>query len=95
MPKPPVNRWNAVSILCTGASCAAAQALKGRRFLSGSTPRLPLADCTSPAACPCTYRKHPDRRAGPRRESEASGIRSSSPVKPDRRAGRGRRSTDQ
>jgi hypothetical protein len=94
MTKPPAHRWSAVSISCTSAGCAAAQALKGQRFLSEAAPRLPLAECTSPAACACVYRKHPDRRAGPRRESEASGIRSASPVKPDRRAGRGRRSTD-
>jgi hypothetical protein len=94
MAKPPATRWSAVSIVCTGASCAAAQALKGQRFLSGAAPRLPLAECATPAACACVYRKYPDRRAGPRRESEASGIKSASPVKPDRRAGRGRRSTD-
>jgi hypothetical protein len=94
MVKPPANRWNAVSIVCTSASCAAAQALKGRRFLSGAAPRVPLADCATPAACPCTYRKHADRRAGPRREADESGLRRASPVKPDRRGGRGRRSSD-
>lgn len=94
MVRQPTNRWNAVSIICTGASCAAAQALKGQRFLSSAAPRLPLADCASPAACPCTYRKHNDRRAGPRREVDASGLRRSSPINPDRRSSRGRRSTD-
>jgi len=92
MAKPPV--WNAVSIVCTSGSCEAARASKGRRFLSAAAPRLPLADCTSPGTCPCTYRKYPDRRAGPRRESETTGMRSRSPVAPDRRASRGRRSTD-
>jgi len=89
----PANRWNAVSILCTSASCEAAKALKGQRYLSGAAPRLPLADCTSATSCKCAYRKHPDRRAGPRRELEVTGIRRSAPS-PERRGGRGRRSSD-
>jgi len=93
MAKQTGNRWNAVSIACTSASCAAAQALKGRRYLSGDAPRLPLPDCTSAAACPCVYRKHADRRAGPRREVDTTGLRRSIPT-PERRSSRGRRSTD-
>jgi hypothetical protein len=93
MIKKPANPWNAVSIVCTSASCAAAQALKGRRYLSAEAPRLPLADCTSADACRCVYRKHPDRRAGPRREADSSDLRRSNP-NPERRRGRGRRSTD-
>jgi hypothetical protein len=89
----PGNRWNAVSIACTSSSCAAAQALKGRRYLGSEAPRLPLADCTSAATCRCVYRKHPDRRAGPRREADTTGLRRSSPT-PERRGSRGRRSKD-
>jgi hypothetical protein len=92
MAKP--NSWTAVSIVCTSGSCAAARALKGKRYLSGAAPRLPLPDCTAPGTCRCTYKKFADRRAGPRREADTSGLRTSSPVKPDRRASRGRRSTD-
>jgi hypothetical protein len=92
MAKRPAKLWHAVSIVCTSASCDAAQALKGRRYLSADAPRLPLSDCTSAEACPCVYRKHSDRRAGPRREADASGLNRSST--PERRAGRGRRSTD-
>jgi hypothetical protein len=87
------NRWSAVSIVCPSVSCAAAQALKGRRFLSAAAPRLPLPDCTLTGSCRCVYRKYEDRRAGPRREAEASGLRRSSPS-PERRRTRGRRSTD-
>lgn len=87
------NRWSAVSIVCTSASCAAAQALKGRRYLSADAPRLPLTDCPLSETCPCVYRKYADRRAGPRREAEDSGLRRSSP-QPERRRNRGRRSTD-
>jgi len=93
MVKKPANPWSAVSIICTSASCAAARALKGRRFLSADAPRLPLANCTSVKACPCVYRKHPDRRGGPRREAETTGLTRASP-NPERRSGRGRRSTD-
>ncbi len=93
MTNQPGSRWNAVSIVCTSASCAAARALKGRRFLGAEAPRLPLKDCTLAAACPCSYRKHSDRRAGPRREIDTTGIRRSSPT-PERRSSRGRRSTD-
>ncbi len=42
MIKQTASRWNAVSIVCTSGSCAAAQALKGRRFLGSAAPRLPL-----------------------------------------------------
>ena len=92
MAKP--SSWNAVSIVCTGSGCEAARALKGKRFLSAKAPRVPLPECTSAATCACTYKKYADRRAGPRRESESAGLRSSSPVKPDRRTSRGRRSSD-
>lgn len=81
-------------LLCTGGSCAPAQALKGQRYLSADAPRLPVADCTSPEACRCVYRKHEDRRAGPRREAEASGLKRSSPD-PERRRASGRRRGDQ
>jgi hypothetical protein len=93
MTKKPTNPWSAVSIVCTSASCAAARALKGQRFLSADAPRLPLSDCTSAKTCPCVYRKHPDRRAGPRREADTIGLKRSSPS-PERRSGRGRRTTD-
>jgi hypothetical protein len=93
MAKKPASPWSAVSIVCTSASCAAAQALKGQRYLSADAPRLPLSDCTSADACPCVYRKHPDRRAGPRREADTTGLRRSGPT-PERRSSRGRRSSD-
>lgn len=92
MAKP--QSWAAISIVCTSRSCAAAHALKGKRYLSGAAPRVPLPDCTSPGTCSCTYKKFVDRRAGPRREADTSGLRTSSPVNPNRRASRGRRSTD-
>jgi hypothetical protein len=93
MVKPPA--WHAVAIVCTQRSCEAAQALKGKRFLSAAAPRLPLAECTSAAECTCSYRKYPDRRAGARREEDESGLRRPAATQRERRAGRGRRSTDE
>ena len=87
--------WYAVSVICTSGSCDAARALKGQRFLSAEAPRLPLPECPSAAACPCVYRKHADRRAGPRREQERIGLRRAPPSgDQERRRRRGRRSTD-
>jgi hypothetical protein len=88
------SRWSAVSILPGSASCAAAGALKGKRFLSGEAPRLPLAECTSAVNCRCVYRKFADRRAGPRRSEDQSGTRRAGTSGSERRVGRGRRSSD-
>jgi len=93
MVKKAANPWHAVSIVCTSASCAAAKALKGLRYLSAEAPRLPLRDCTSAQECPCVYRKHLDRRARPRREVDSDGLRRPSP-KSERRQNRRRRSSD-
>jgi hypothetical protein len=89
------SRWHAVSVICKSGSCEAARALKGQRFLSAEAPRLPLPQCTSAADCPCVYRKHADRRAGPRREEEKIGLhRPPASGDQERRRRRGRRSTD-
>jgi len=93
--KPGGSRWNAVSILSSSGSCEAAKALKGKRFLSAQAPRLPLVECTQSARCTCSYRKFADRRAGPRREEDATGLRRSSPDGKERRTRRGRRQTDE
>lgn len=88
----PTTQWSAVSIVSTSHSCEAARSLKGQRFLNAQAPRLPLPGCTSSATCRCTYRKYADRRAGPRRESEKTGMQR--PASDERRRSRGRRSTD-
>ena len=94
MDKFSAQRWNAVSIVGATASCEAARALKGKRFLSTEAPRLPLAGCTMPAACLCVYKKYPDRRAASRREEDKTGLRRPVAGEPERRAKRGRRSSD-
>lgn len=88
-------RWAAVSVTAAGGGCAAARALKGKRFLGGDAPRLPLKDCAAPATCRCAYRKYADRREGPRREEEQTGMRRSGLAPQERRVRRGRRASDE
>ena len=87
------SRWSAVSIVPAAGACEAARALKGTRFLSAQAPRMPLSECSSPGSCQCSYRKYPDRRAGPRRSEDNPGMRRVASGT-ERRIGRGRRSTD-
>jgi hypothetical protein len=94
-PEPPRrSSWAATSVVTTKTSCEAARALKDQRFLAAEAPKLPLTACPSPESCPCTYRKHPDRRTGPRRDVESSGLRRYVDPAKDRRARRGRRQAD-
>jgi hypothetical protein len=94
MAKGTTSRWSAVSIVPGNNGCEAALALKGRRFLSSEAPRIPLPECTLAQGCRCVYRKYADRRAGPRRTEEHSGMRRGRTSGQERRIGRGRRSTD-
>lgn len=86
-------RWHAVSIVARGAACEQAMALRDRRFLSKEAPRLPLPGCPFGDRCKCRYRHHADRRVGPRRSVDATGVRSTRTTT-ERRAGRGRRASD-
>ncbi len=63
------NRWHAITIVGSGSACAAAEACRGKRFLSAEAPRLPLADCDV-KRCDCRYRHYADRRGSPRRRDE-------------------------
>jgi len=85
--------WHAVSIIPRGNACEPVLALHERRFLSTEAPLLPLPDCPNPGGCRCIYRHFTERRAGPRRSFEESGIRGARPSA-ERRHGRGRRSSD-
>lgn len=88
------NPWAAVSALPKGYCCAAVQALKFRRFLAREAPRFPLTDCNIPGQCACGYRKYDDRRAGPRRSEELTGMVRRKVGGEERRNRRGRRQTD-
>ena len=55
------NPFRAVSIKAGSAACAEVQALEGERFLIGTVPHIPLAECGS-KSCTCKYVHHEDRR---------------------------------
>jgi hypothetical protein len=87
-----IQPWHAVTITASSRSCAAAQACKGKRFLSKDAPRLPLAECDA-TRCECKYRHFADRRGAPRRHEDkgaAPAVRKDS----NRRNTRGRRAVD-
>ena len=56
--------------------------------MGADAARLPLNECATPATCRCAYRKYTDRRDGPRREEEETGMRRGI-TQPDRRVRRG------
>lgn len=86
------HRWHAVMIAGPASACAAAQACKGKRFLSREAPRLPLAACDS-SRCDCKYRHYVDRR-GEARRGEEKVAAPTARTEPNRRVSRGRRATD-
>jgi hypothetical protein len=85
--------YHAVVIAAPANACAAAQACKGKRYLSTEAPRLPLADCNS-RRCECKYRHYDDRRGGPRRQDEKATPPVGARERVNRRATRGRRASD-
>jgi hypothetical protein len=88
------KNWHAVAIRPRGTSCEAAQASRGRRYLSSEAPRLPLADCTKADTCICVYKHHTDRRGQPRRQDEQDGLRRNANIAQERRLTGDRRKTD-
>lgn len=90
----PRLRYHAVSVIAGAHACPAARALKDVRLLSLAAPRLPLADCETPASCECKFQHHSDRRTGPRRTTERNESARRQFVLPDRRDRRGRREAD-
>ena len=57
--------YRAVTIQYGSSCCRSAAAIHEKRFLSGNAPALPLANCTSPGLCQCSYRVLHDRREDP------------------------------
>jgi hypothetical protein len=88
----PVNKYHAVSILPGLSACAAAHRFAGKRMLSTQAPALPLPMCDA-SRCDCRYKHHKDRRAGPRRLSDA-GLIPAGYGGSERRLARGRRADD-
>jgi hypothetical protein len=89
----PKLRFHCVSVLPGPAACDAARSITAEKILSKSAPLLPLAECTTPGECQCSYRKFDDRRAGPRRSGERGMRQNPWPQRERRRLG-GRRGTD-
>jgi hypothetical protein len=92
-PKRGKEPWHAVSIVPHGRACPIALTFRGKRFLAAEAPTLPLDGCTALTTCTCVYRHYTDRRAGPRRESEESGLQRTPPAN-EQRVKRGRREDD-
>lgn len=89
-----VTKWHAVTVVLHESSCAAAALCRNTRYLASQAPRLPLPTCPHPNECPCKFRHHEDRRAGPRRDSDVGGGLDSRKPVTNRRKSRGRRSND-
>lgn len=60
--------FHAVSIRPGAFACKTARDLEGRRFLSGTAPRIPLPECDA-TDCTCRFSHHADRRGGEDRRS--------------------------
>jgi hypothetical protein len=55
------TQFHAVSLSFASSACEAAKSMEGRRFLSGTAPRIPLPDCDV-LECKCRFVHHKDRR---------------------------------
>ncbi len=76
-PKPAVRLaapFHAVTIIGGETACAAARALRQKRFLSAQAPLLPLAQCAFPTQCQCRYQHLQDRRSTLRRDRDRGGL---------------------
>ena len=90
--------YQSVSLCSLGCGCPEVEALAQRRFLTGETPPLPLAQCSA-KSCNCKYVHHQDRRYDGHGRSVAIAADASLEELPgavERRArkNRGRRKTD-
>jgi hypothetical protein len=92
--QPRRKNFHAVSIEPGHHACAAANFLRGKRFLSSEAPPLPLQQCVC-QQCECRYLHHEDRRSRTRRARDV-GITVDEFVAKERRKGgsRGRRESD-
>jgi len=87
------SAWHAVSVVAGATCCARARSSRGRRWLPGEAPPLPLSGCDA-QKCECVYRHHQDRRGRSRRYSDWVGTYQPY-AGPERRMGpRSRRTAD-
>ncbi len=93
-PRKAVNPHHAVIVVPGRHACAAALALRDRRFLSREAPALPLTGCSA-GECTCRYQHHDDRRHGVRRARDlAVAIDGYDGEELRKESKRGRRKTD-
>ncbi|HVO00371.1 MAG TPA: hypothetical protein VMT49_10050 [Steroidobacteraceae bacterium] len=91
---PPKKSWRAVRVVAGASPCAAALALREKRFLASEAPRLPLRDCDRQNACQCKYQHLADRRGEPRRSADSAFGGAAKSVSPERRRPGERRERD-
>lgn len=70
----PHKSFHAVSIEPCSHACAAARALRGKRFLTNEVMSLPVSGCDE-ARCQCTYKHYADRRVGEERRRASIAMR--------------------
>ena len=92
---PPDPQFHAVSLVFSDATCEAAKAMEGRRFLSSAAPRIPLPECDV-QECNCHFAHHKDRRASVdrRKQYRQTGIGDTGIIQKERRHRGDRRSND-
>ena len=85
--------FHGIEIVPGPQPCEAVKELANRRMLSEEAPRLPLTSCSRADLCTCKYKHFVDRRTDSRRESDI-GLPSRTYLQEEKRAGTGRRITD-
>ena len=93
---PPVPRSTPYRAVAVSGDCDAIDCLKGKRFLLGEAPQLPVPDCIK-ARCQCKYKHFPDRRDGDPDRRAMSGLQAElyqHAKNMERRIARGRRASD-
>lgn len=88
--------YHAVSVTCGPNACEQAQAMVGKRFLSGQISHFPLPECTS-GNCQCKFVHYDDRRDAEGDKRAPTALRSdlyTASGNPERRSGGGRRKRD-
>jgi hypothetical protein len=92
--KPRAAKFHAVSVEPGHHACAAANSLRGKRFLSTDAPPLPLPQCVC-EQCECRYQHYEDRRTRTRRARDiGTTVDEFAAVERRERGRRGRRESD-
>ena len=88
------RRWYSIKLVPGNNSCDSMSYMSQRTYLTNEAPQLPLPSCDN-GRCGCRYEHMKDRRQDLRRDPYSQyGLLAVSSGRSDRRAGRGRRSTD-